>query len=192
MRSPSTERGAVYAARDERIITYLLNGSTSRHIAVLEGLDEDRCRKLCRALVEEHELVLPAPPQRGSPAPVTLPVGVTDASRGLRNRLGDELYGLVEFLQGRRLRLAEVGVLTGLPPSAQKRASTRPYAHDWTLGQIERLLAAYKHKEDFTLFMLRMLLPPLGTATQALKRAAIGLLLSPEESRRVADSLGWL
>jgi hypothetical protein len=59
-------------------------------------------------------------------------------ARPLRSRLADLLHKLTMQYESREL-LAPV---LGMNPREQLRAISKPYRHDWTLSQIERLALA--------------------------------------------------
>ncbi len=67
------------------------------------------------------------------------PYGITSNSHAFRVRLGYMLYNLIERLDGDR---AACGRLVGLNRQEQINAEGRPWCHNWTLAQIERLCEA--------------------------------------------------
>lgn len=70
------------------------------------------------------------------------PYGLTDKTTGLRASLG----GIIAAMSEKGLNREEIGELTGLNKLESYRAERRPFAHDWTLSQIERTLA-YESRE---------------------------------------------
>lgn len=65
---------------------------------------------------------------------LTTPYGLTDETLPLRATLG----GIIASMNMSREQIAEI---TGLNKRESHRAERRPFAHDWTLSQIERTLA---------------------------------------------------
>jgi len=65
------------------------------------------------------------------------PYGLTDETAGLRARLG----GIIAAMSEKGLTRERIGELTGLNKRESYRAERRPFAHDWTLSQIERTLS---------------------------------------------------
>lgn len=118
--------------RDERIVEMMRRGRPVRAIAQMEGLEADYCRKICKSLAAREGFEY-------NPAKVTRSdmsfVGLTEASRGFRRYLGDKLHKLGD--DPRR-----VARLVGMTQRCRKYAMERPFNHDWTLTQIERLAAA--------------------------------------------------
>lgn len=119
--------------RDQRMIQMMLIGYPTTAIAKLEGLDQDYCRKICAKLSKDNQIVHV---QRQTTSRVEAPVGLTDASRRMRSRLADHLHELSDLLDN---DLRRVSGVVGLNLRDQKYAKERPFNHDWTLSQIERL-----------------------------------------------------
>lgn len=67
------------------------------------------------------------------------PYGITTKSHPLRVELAHLLYGLRERLDGDRAAVARI---VGLNRQEQINAEGRPWSHNWTLAQIERLCEA--------------------------------------------------
>lgn len=65
-----------------------------------------------------------------------IPYGIDDDSHALRVRLGHILYNLGERLGNDRAAIARA---TGLNRQEQLNAEGRPWMHNWTLAQIQRL-----------------------------------------------------
>lgn len=66
----------------------------------------------------------------------TTAYGIDNESHALRVRLGYMLYNLLERLDRDRAALARI---TGLNRQEQINAEGRPWQHNWTLAQIQRL-----------------------------------------------------
>lgn len=102
-----------------------------REVARLEVIDHDYAYKLMVQTARKHGLEYKPHKMSGS----TETPGLTNESKTVRARLGDELYKL-------ELSPGEAALSTGVPLKAQKLARDRPFNHDWTLSQIERLARA--------------------------------------------------
>lgn len=68
---------------------------------------------------------------------LALPYGLTEETDALRAQLG----GIIAAMSEKGLSRQEIAELTGLNKRESHRAERRPFAHDWTLSQIERTLA---------------------------------------------------
>jgi hypothetical protein len=65
---------------------------------------------------------------------------MTSATARLRQKLGDNVYLLRERgKDSSHFGRNEVAPRIGLNNRQQKRAEERPFTHDWTISQIERL-----------------------------------------------------
>lgn len=120
-------------SRDQRIISMMKLGRPVRIIAALEGIEHDYARKLCMRLAKEEGLDY-APDNKLVRAE-TPPVGITDSSRSTRRFLADKLCLLGTDYQ-------DIAKQVGITLRSQKYARQRPFNHDWTMSQIERLAAA--------------------------------------------------
>ena len=65
------------------------------------------------------------------------PYGLTDNTYALRAELGTILMTMTD----KGLTREQIGEITGLNKRESFRAERRPFAHDWTMSQIERTLA---------------------------------------------------
>ena len=107
-------------------------------IAEREGMTNRSVRHIIKELDEEHGLGYME--QRVRKPADAMPYGLTSVTLRLRQKLGDQLYLLRERGndsegQGRN----NVAQLVGMNTRQQIRAEQRPFNHDWTLSQIERL-----------------------------------------------------
>ena len=112
------------------IIAYINEGLTPKSIAERAGMNELAARRLINDLVKLHGLsYVPS---------ITddTPFGMDQQTVFLRIHLGNLLYDLRMRLDGDR---TSVSRLTGLNRTEQIRAEQRPYNHNWTLSQIQRL-----------------------------------------------------
>lgn len=119
--------------RDERILQMIVLGRPVRAIAQLEGLDHDYCRKICTRLAKQNGVEYK--PDRVYKRSEMATVGLTDATRRMRSHLGDRLYDLGDDSR-------EVARAVGMTIRCLKYAKQRPFKHDWSLSQIERLASA--------------------------------------------------
>jgi len=126
--------------RRERILGYMRQDPPIplTEIMHIEGMSSRACRDIILELDNEFQLgYMQRKLRRGRD---DLPHGLTQATARLRQRLGDNLYLLTERgdnseYQGRYA----VSPLIGMNNREQLRAEQRPFNHDWTLSQIERL-----------------------------------------------------
>lgn len=68
---------------------------------------------------------------------LALPYGLTEETDALRAKLGNMIAEMSE----KGLSRQQIAEISGLNKRESYRAERRPYAHDWTLSQIERTLA---------------------------------------------------
>jgi hypothetical protein len=139
--------------RDERIVEFMREGRPIRAIKELEGLDHDNCRKICLSLSRQYGVEYDAD-DRKEPGQI-LPEGITEQSQGFRSRLADMLYQLGH---DRRMHKIEIAQATGITQRSQKYATERPFTHNWSLSQIERLAAV--RGTGFRDLMLRAIFTP--------------------------------
>lgn len=118
---------------EEQIVMMMKLGRPVRTIAQLTGNAHDYCRRICVRLAQSEGITY-TPDNIMNRAEIA-PVGITEASRRFRSRLSDKLH-----LLGTDYRA--VASLIGMTRRCQKYARQRPFNHDWTLSQIERLAAA--------------------------------------------------
>lgn len=107
-------------------------------IMQMEGLTNRSLRTIIKELEDEHGIDYLS--QNLRVARDAMPYGLTPATLTLRQRLGDQLYLLRERgqnseVQGRNSVAPQLGMNT----RQQLKAEQRPFNHDWTLSQIERL-----------------------------------------------------
>jgi hypothetical protein len=122
--------------RDARMIQMMEIGRPVRAIAQLVGLDHEYCRKICTRLMREHDLKYV--PDNTMVREETAPLGISEDSRSFRRYLSTKLNELA--LQ--EPNTSNVAAITGVLQRDQKYAKQRPFHHDWTLSQMERLAAA--------------------------------------------------
>jgi hypothetical protein len=108
-------------------------------ILALEGMHDRSCRGIIWELEAELGIkYFGTPAAKGTKD--AMPYGLTMATAGLRGKLADNLYQL--RMRGKNHGQSgrnEVAPRVGLNSRQQLRAEERPFAHDWTLSQIERL-----------------------------------------------------
>jgi hypothetical protein len=103
-----------------------------------EGLSDRTLRLIMKEIEGETGINFGALNIR--PAKDDLPYGMTQATARLRQKLGDLTYLLRERGNNSDLYSRNsVAPLLGLNGREQLRAEQRPFNHDWTLSQIERL-----------------------------------------------------
>lgn len=121
-------RATTKLEREERLIEFIKRGHAASEVAEFIGVDRDYAYKLMSRTAKKHGLEFHARRVTGN----RLTYGLTDESRPLRARLGDHLYKL-------NLNPTDTARVVGVTAKAQKQARDRPFNHDWTLSQIERL-----------------------------------------------------
>ena len=120
-------------ARNIRILDYITgdNQLSFRAIQTSEGLSAGLARQKIKELEREHGVsYFGTAAAKGG-----VPYGLTDDSRAMRARLSDALHAVARKQPDK----AAVSALTGLNRREQRRAIERPFRHDWTVSQIERL-----------------------------------------------------
>lgn len=124
--------------RRARVLTYITQDPPVpfRTIMLMEGMHDRACRKLIKSLEEEHGIDYYNSVSR--PDRDELSFGLTIATSRLRASLGDRLYYVTQRAESRDAAAPAVG----LNRRQQVRAETKPFNHDWTLSQIERLARA--------------------------------------------------
>ena len=148
MSGTTSQRVRLRQERDERLAIFIEQGRPVRAVAKLEGIEHDYAYKLLKQVARVRGLEY-HPRRVAHPAGEPI-LGLTAASQTLRARLGDYLYRL----EGSPATIArQVGITAKNQPVAQDR----PFNHDWTLSQIERLAEA--SNQDFHTFMLGLLAP---------------------------------
>lgn len=120
--------------REEHIVDLLKAGRPPEAICEIVGLSPcGSSRALINDVARRHNVDTTPRSFQGQ-----LPFGVTDASHRLRVVLSEYLYRLREHND-----FATVSVLTGLTRNQQLNALNRPFTHNWSLSQIERLLDCF-------------------------------------------------
>jgi len=112
------------------IIAYINEGLTPKSIAERAGMNELAARRLINELVKVHGLsYVPS---------ITddTPFGMDQETIHLRIKLGNLIYDLRQANDGDRVKVAR---LTGLNRTEQIRAEQRPYNHNYTIAQIQRI-----------------------------------------------------
>lgn len=108
-------------------------------ILAMEGMNDRALRGIIWDLEAELGIkYLDTPASKGVKG--ELPYGLTSATAQLRGKLADSVYQL--RMRGKDHGEAgrnELAPRIGLNARQQKRAEERPFAHDWSLSQIERL-----------------------------------------------------
>lgn len=99
-----------------------------REIAAREGFTERYVRHQIKKLEQESGVIFGGWGLKYKAA-------LSASSYRVRAQLAEQLYVLRERIG----HPAKVATLVGLNPREQLRATNRPFAHDWTLSQIERL-----------------------------------------------------
>lgn len=145
--SLATTRRQKLDERDAYLIDLIKDGVPLTIMAKMVGTHRDYCGDIVQRLCREHGLTY-APTPEGEK---DLPLGISDQSRPLRAHLGNLIYNLREV--DHHLQIA---IDTGLTNKAQRKARDHPFAHDWTLGQMERL--AKRLNKTFREMMLEALL----------------------------------
>lgn len=115
--------------REQHLIDLIKAGRPVNFIADTLGMNVDYAIKQIREVCLQHNLPRPPKGRAGD-----MPVGLDDESQVFRAKLGDHLYNLRE--KHHRTTLAQH---LGIPPQSQAKASERPNAFNWSLGQMQRL-----------------------------------------------------
>lgn len=142
--------------RKQRILSYITQDPPVplKNIVAMEGATTPHIRVMIQELEEEHGIKYLG--TIGVRQGGDMPYGLTDATNRLRANLATELYQLTcednDF--GFRSR-RDVAPVVGMHNREQIRAENKPFTHDWTLSQIERL--ANHLGEDPREFLLRCL-----------------------------------
>jgi hypothetical protein len=126
--SRGAQRAQLLHERDENIIRFMQAQRPVAAIAEFEGLAHDYCAKLCRRLADANGIDYN--PERTRVPTTTL----GKLSEQLRGKLGGYLKDLKQSHHS-----LEITRELGLKQMEQKRAEVRPYNHNWTLAQMERL-----------------------------------------------------
>ena len=127
-------------ARRERIKEYMTADPpvSLKRIRLMEGLTDRSIRQLVKEI--EAELGIDYFGMHIRDEIDGLPYGLTSATLRLRQKLGDHIYLLNQRgSESKRIGRHSVAPRIGLNNREQIRAEQRPFNHDWTLSQIERL-----------------------------------------------------
>lgn len=108
---------------------YIAQGLSVKSIALRVGMNELAARRIINSL---------CPNYKGTVADTT-PFGMDTESLAQRIKLGSLLYDLRESLGGDRVQISR---LTGLNRNEQIAAEQRPFEHDWSISQMQRLAKA--------------------------------------------------
>jgi hypothetical protein len=128
-------------ARKERILSFITQDPPVPYnqIRLMEGMHDRACRQLIKEIEDEHGLDYLGTPASKTPKDA-LPYGLTSSTAHFRGRLGDHLYQLRHRGNNHdNFGRNQVAPRVGLNARQQLKAEERPFAHDWTLSQIERL-----------------------------------------------------
>jgi hypothetical protein len=126
------DRSKALARRRARIEGHLRAGKTSGEICDIEGLDSaNEPKRMKKDVADPLGLTIPS---GHNTAP---PVGLLDIDTQFRAWIGDEVRVL-----RRQHHYVDVAQMIGLTNIEQMRAVERPYAHNWTLSQLQRLAVA--------------------------------------------------
>jgi len=131
------QRAKLLTERDNRLAEFMRQQRPIAAIAELEGLEADYCRKRCRVVAAERGIVYKPPRPRPEDKAENM-YGLSDESKAFRVGLGEILYKHRESGQHQ----LDVARDIGLIQAAQVRATQRPFNHNWTISQIERLAVA--------------------------------------------------
>jgi hypothetical protein len=143
-------------ARKERVLAYMTQDPPVplSQIRLMEGMHDRACRQLVKEIEAEHGLDYMGTWSRAPKD--AMPYGLTTSTARLRQKLGDALYALRERgNDSSHFGRNQVAPRVGLNNRQQLKAECRPFAHDWTLSQIERL--AREHGRDPMEFLLSCL-----------------------------------
>jgi hypothetical protein len=142
--------------RKERILAYMTQDPPVplAQIRLMEGMHDRACRQVVKEIEAEHGLSYM---NEGSKAPKdAMPFGLSSSTNRLRGRLADHLYQLRNRGNNHdQFGRNQVAPKVGLNNRQQLKAEQTPFAHDWTLSQIERL--ARELGEDPREFLLKCL-----------------------------------
>lgn len=118
--------------REQRILGYIKDDLTAVEIARREGLQPDYALRLRNQIAAKHGVTVKERKSKKS----DIPYGLDDESRRFRSRLGDDLWGL---LNTKRLAPMEVARKVGVPRKLQAKAINKPFAYNWSLGEIQQM-----------------------------------------------------
>jgi len=153
---PQQDRVEAAQERRERVRGYMFGDKplSVKKICQVEGLTDRAARVIMKELEAEvgesyFSLHVREPTD-------DMPYGLSNATMRLRQRLGDQLYLLLQRgTESERIGRYRAAARIGLNNREQIRAEQRPFCHDWSLSQIERL--AREHNRDPVEFLLSCL-----------------------------------
>jgi hypothetical protein len=128
------------ASRRNRILNYLQQDPPVplTNIAAMEGMAERACRAIIKEIEAESGFEYRGAGTRRDNA--ELPFGLSSSTHRLRSHLAGELYSFREKgNRGKPFTRNQLAPLIGLNTRQQIRAENKPFTHDWTLSEIERL-----------------------------------------------------
>lgn len=144
--------------RKERILTYMTQDPPVDlpTIAKMEGMHERALRFLIKSEIEPENGVDYLGKASKPSATNAVPYGLSTSTARFRQKLGDHLYLLRERgNDSSHFGRNQIAPRVGMNNRQQLKAEQRPFAHDWSLSQIERL--ARELGEDPREFMLKCL-----------------------------------
>jgi len=103
-------------------------------------------------LARKHGWTLPTT-RRGQTTTRQMPIGMDAESARMRGRLG----GIVADLIDKKTNPVELAMLTGVTQTQLNMTKERPFNHNWSISQLQRL-AKYLGK-DFNTFMQELTKP---------------------------------
>lgn len=144
------QRTRLLEERDARLVGYLKANTSMGTICDREGMEYDYCRKECLKLAKKFNIAYKPGPTNPEP------YGFTDESERFRSRLSDLIYGYLNHHHP-----LEVARDMGLTQNEQRQAKERPFRHNWTISQMERM--AHTLGMDFRALILHAILQPEET-----------------------------
>lgn len=122
--------------RRDRIYAYITQDPPVpfNTILMMEGMHDRACRSIINEFEREHGFEYFGVASRNTTTD-GLPYGLTQASARMRHGLGNALFFYVQNVGSRDLVAPKIG----MNKRQQIRAETKPFSHDWTVSQIERL-----------------------------------------------------
>lgn len=134
------DRSAYAVERRARILTFITQDPPVplENILRMEGITDRTARGVIAELEKEHGIRYIDTP--GARVGQAIPFGLSPSTNRLRANLANELYRVTNShnqfgFKGRE----DAAQAVGLNPRQQIRAENKPFGHDWTLSQIERL-----------------------------------------------------
>lgn len=131
-----TATSTLLEKREKRILGYIEQQLTAAEIARREGLQPDYAIRVRNQIAAKHGLTIKDRSNKSS----AMPYGLDDESRRFRNRLGDDLWGLLNL---HKMAPMEVARKVGIPRKLQSKAINKPFAYNWSLGEIQQMAKLY-------------------------------------------------